>query len=199
MRMLTRDPSALAHLPASFTHADALARGLSDRALRELIDDHTLVRLGRGLYRRADAPPVDEELVEIALRAPAATLCLVTALARHELTDQIPDAVDVAIPRGARPPRAPSSARWHRFDEATFALGRQEIQVDDGVTMGLYDAERCIVDAFRLRHLEGEELAIEALRRWLRRPGSVPSILLVKARAFPRAEPSLRAALRILL
>ena len=41
--------------------------------------------------------------------------------------------------------------------------------VDDGLALGVYSAERSIIDAFRLRHQEGEELAIEALRRWLRR------------------------------
>lgn len=161
--------------------------------------DGTLVHLSRGVYRRADAPLGDEDLVEVALRAPEATLCLVTALARHELTDQIADRIDVALPRSQRPPRVSAPARWHRFDEATFALGRGRVELDPGVWIGLYTAERCILDAFRLRHLEGEELAVEALRRWLRRPGSVPSALLNLARAFPKAEPALLAALRILL
>lgn len=65
--------------------------------------------------------------------------------------------------------------------------------------LGIYGAERCIVDAFRLRHLEGEELAIEALRRWLRRPGSSPARLLDLARSLPRGEPALLRALRVVL
>ena len=186
-------------LPTSFTTAEARSRDLSDRDLRALVADGTLVHLSRGVYRRADAPRGDEDLVEIALRAPEATLCLVTALARHELTDQIADRIDVALPRSQRPPRVSAPARWHRFDEATFASGRGRVELDPGVRIGLYTAERCIIDAFRLRHLEGEELAIEALRRWLRRPGSVPSALLNLACAFPKAEPALLAALRILL
>jgi len=66
-------------------------------------------------------------------------------------------------------------------------------------TIGLYNPQRCIIDAFRLRHLEGPETAVEALRRWLRRRGSQPATLLAMARAFPKAEPALRAALEILL
>ena len=67
------------------------------------------------------------------------------------------------------------------------------------MVIGLYDQERCIIDAFRLRHLEGTETAVEALRRWLRRPRTQPTRLLAMARAFPKAEPALRSTLEILL
>ena len=187
------------NLPMSFTCKEAHQRGLSDRVLHLLVDDGTLLRLGRGIYRRADAELADEDLIAVAKRAPDATLCLLTALARHELVDQIPDLVDVALPRSRRPPRIEAPIRWHRFDEVTFSVGRVEVTLDDGASIGLYTAERSIIDAFRLRHIEGEELAIEALRTWLRRPGSMPGALLMMARAFPKAEPSLREALKILL
>jgi hypothetical protein len=72
------------------------------------------------------------------------------------------------------------------------------MDVDDGVTLGLYSAERSIIDAFRLSHQEGEELAVEALKRWLRRRGAAPAGLPAMARSFPRVEPSLIRALRIL-
>jgi hypothetical protein len=52
----------------------------------------------------ADARSVDQDFLEFAYRAPRGALCLLTALARHNLTDAIPDRIDVAIPRGARIP-----------------------------------------------------------------------------------------------
>lgn len=197
--MVSHPPVARIELPASFTTEDARARGLSDSQLRNLVADGALARLGRGVYRRVDAPPADDDLVEIAHRAPDATLCLVTALSRHDLTDQVPDLIDVALPRGRRPPRLDLPVRWHRFDDKTFPLGRELLAVDSSVSIGLYSPERCIVDAFRLRHLEGDEIAVQALRRWLRRPGAAPAALLGLARAFPKAEPALRRALEILL
>lgn len=197
--MVARSHAALDALPTSFSYAEARSAGLSDRRLRRLVADGTLVRLGRGVYRSATAPPVDEDLVEIARRAPDGTLCLTTALSRHGLTDEIPARIDVALPRSRRPPRVRAPVRWHRFADATYALGRRELEVDEGATIGLYGPERCIVDAFRLRHIEGEESAVEALRRWLRRPGSTPAVLLDLAGQFPKAAPALRDALRILL
>lgn len=157
-------------------------------------------QLGRGLFRRADAAADDDpDLLEIAHRAPAATLCLTTALARHGLSDAIPARIDVALPRGQRRPSTQAPVMWHAFAPDTFDIGRDELALADQERIGLYSAERCIIDAFRLRHLEGPETAVTALRRWLRRPGSQPATLLAMARAFPNAEPALRAALEILL
>jgi hypothetical protein len=185
-------------LPVAFTHADAVRVGLSDRRLRALVEAGALQRIGHGLYRRADAPPADLDRVELALRAPEATLCLGTAAAVHDLTDRIPVDIDVALPRSRRPPRVGAPARWHRFDEQTFALGRIQLQVDGDLSMGLYSPERTIIDLFRLRHHEGEDLALGALRRWVRRVGATPAALLTMARHFPVVEPPLLAALRVL-
>jgi len=185
-------------LPNAFSYGLARKRGLSDRRLRGLLADGVLERLGRGLYRKVEAPPADLDKIEIALRAPEATLCLTSALSLHDLTDAIPSVIDVALPRSRRPPRITARVRWHRFHEDTFFVGRETIEVDDGLFLGVYSAERSVIDAFRLRHREGEEIAIEALRRWLRRPGTTPAELLAMARSFPKVEPALLQALRIL-
>lgn len=185
-------------LPIAFTHQLARERGLSERQLRALVEEGVLERVGHGLYRKADAPPADLDRVEIALRAPDATLCLTTALAHHDLTDIIAAVTDVALPRAQRQPRVSAPVRWHRFHEASFSVGRTTIEIDDGLFLGIYSAERSLIDAFRLRHQEGDELAIEALRRWLKRPGSAPATLLAMASLFPKAEPALLQALRIL-
>ncbi len=186
-------------LPNAFTYAAARDAGLSDRRLRALVEDGTLERLGRGTYRKANAPLADVDLIEIALRAPDATLCLTSALAHHDLTDAIPPVIEIALPRSRRPPSVAAPVKWHRFQEDTFALGREQIAVDEGLVLGIYSAERSIIDAFRLRHQEGEDVAVEALKRWLRRPGAVPAQLLLLARSFPKVEPSLLRALQVLL
>ncbi len=81
-----------------------MAAGLSAERLYRYRDEGYLEQLGRGLYRRANAAPADHNLIEIAHRVPEGNLCLITALARHDLTDVIPDRIDVAIPRGRRIP-----------------------------------------------------------------------------------------------
>jgi predicted transcriptional regulator of viral defense system len=188
----------LASLPNAFCYRLALDRGLSDRCLKAFVEEGVLVRLGHGVYRKTDAPPADFDRIEVALRAPEATLCLTSALSLHDLTDAIPSAVDIALPRSKRPPRVSAPVHWHRFHEETFHIGRETLEVDKGVTLGLYNAERSVIDAFRLGHSEGKDLAVEALKRWLKRRGAAPARLLAMARYFPKAEPSLLQALRIL-
>jgi hypothetical protein len=151
------------------------------------------------MFRRHDAGPADVNLQEIALRAPRATLCLTTALARHGLTDEIPATIDVAVPRHQHRPATTAPVAWHWFDPVTFDVGRAELAVGDGLTIGLYGPERSIIDTFRLRHREGPDLANAALRRWLRKQRSSPSTLLATARHFPKTERAIRETLEILL
>ncbi len=187
-------------LPGAFTLAQARAAGLSKKHVYALLERGQLELVSRGVYRRVDsAPGSGHELVEIALRVPEATLCLETALARHGLSDALTTAPDLALRRGTRPPTASSPVRWHFFQPETFELGRELIELDEGIAIGLYSAERSIVDAFRLRGREGRDVANEALRRWIRRRGSEPGKLVALAEQLPRASTALRQALEVLL
>lgn len=191
---------ALAGLPPVFSYTEARGRGVSDRRLSTLRREGLVEMVGRGLYRRADRPiEADLDLLEIAYRVPDATLCLLTALARHDLTDAIPASIDVALPRGRWRPRTTAPVTWHSFATETFTVGREELDVTKGVRLGIYGPRRSLIDVFLLRYREGSEVAYEALRRWLRRPGSEPGQLLEMARSFPKAEPGLRSALEVLL
>lgn len=183
----------------TFTHGEARRAAVSDKRLYRLRDAGEIVALGGGVYRWADAPPADDDLVEIAERVPAGTLCLETALARHGLMDAIPSAIDVAVPRGSTRPALRAPVRLHQFDRATFALGRGQLDIGARRALGIYSAERSIVDVIRLRHREGSDMAWEALRRWLAQPGGSPAQLIELARQVPRAEPALRHALEVLL
>jgi Transcriptional regulator, AbiEi antitoxin len=185
-------------LPATFTLAEAADHGLSRRRLQSLLAAGAVDRIGRGLYRRTDEEPADYDLIEIAAKARQPTLCLLSALAWHELTDIIPAVHDIAIPRGTWQPVVSAPVHWHKFDPATFEVGRITIQLDDTYPLGLYDAPRSIIDAFRLRRAVGPDVANEALRRWLRRGGK-PAELMRLAKIFPAARPSLLGTLRVLL
>jgi len=183
----------------TFTYGEARRAGLSDRRLYGLRDAGQIIALGGGVYRWADAPPADDDLVEIAERVPRATLCLETALARHGLIDEIPAAIDIAIPRGSTRPALRAPCRLHQFDARTFDLERELLDVGARRPLGLYTAERSIIDAIRMRHREGSDLAWQALRRWLDQPGASPARLIELAQRFPHTDPALRQALAVLL
>lgn len=188
-----------AGLPSVFRYTDARTAGISAERLYCYRDLGLVRQIGRGLYQWHDAPEADQDLLEIAHRVPGGTLCLVTALARHGLTDSIPARTDVAIPRGNRVPTLRAPATIHVFARNTFNLGREQFDIGDSSSVGLYSAERSLVDVIRLRHREGTDVAWEALRRWLRRKGSKPASLLKMAKRFHGAERAVRNALEVVL
>ncbi len=188
-----------AGLPWVFTYTKARAAGISAERLYSYREQGLIHQVGRGLYRWADAPEIDEDLLEIAYRTPNGTLCLVTALARHGLTGNIPGRIDVAIPRGSRVPTLRSPVDIHVFARHTFNLGREELNIGNGGSVGLYSTERSLIDVIRLRHREGSDVAWEALRRWLARRGSRPAALLKMAKHFHGAERAVRNALEVVL
>lgn len=154
-------------------------------------------RIARGVYVPAGAA-ADWDWLEAATRRADATICLVSALAYYELTDMIPAALDIAIPRGARIPVGSPSIAWHSFDRATFDVGRGEISIPGtDLLIGMYSAERSIADAFRLRGDLGYELARDALKEWLGRGGK-PAYLVEVASQLPRARSPVLQALDFL-
>jgi predicted transcriptional regulator of viral defense system len=186
----------LSTLPDTFRFGEALER-INERQFRRLLSEGRITRLARGIYRKTSWTG-DDDLVEIAAKSTRATIALRSALARHDLIDDIPSALDIAVPRGAWTPALTIPINWHHFDRATFDVGREDLNIGDQRSIGIYSAERSIIDAFRLRHLEGEDMGNEALKQWLRKGGQ-PSALLKIAQSFPKARSALHNTLSILL
>lgn len=193
------DTEPLDQLGPIFRWSDARDAGLTNPRLYRMLDRGDIERIGHGLYKKAGWETTDTDLMEIAAAAPRATLCLLSALAHHDLTDQIPSRYDIALPRGTWHPRLPIRIRWHSFGTDTFELGRSTLLLESELTIGIYSPERSIIDAYRLRHIEGDDLGREALKRWLRRGTSQPSDLLRLSQSFPKAEGLLRHDLQVLL
>jgi predicted transcriptional regulator of viral defense system len=178
-----------------------LPEGWTRHRLERLVEAGEYERVAAGVFVRSEAlADTSATWIGIAVKRPEATLCLLSAAAMHDLTDEIPRATNLAIPRGLHPVSVDwPPVRWHRFAVDTFVIGRAEHPLAEGISIGLYSAERTIIDLFRLRHEWGQDMAIEALKRWLRGQGHAPSTLLDLARSFPDALTTLRESLEILL
>lgn len=148
----------------------AIKLGVHPRTLYAMRDAGVIERLSRGLYRLAGLRPLsNQDLVTVSLRVPKGIVCLISALAFHELTTQIPHAVYVALKRGSKAPRLehpPLRTFWFAGD--AFASGFECHEVD-GVPVRVYGPEKTIADCFKYRNKLGLDIAIEALRLWRRR------------------------------
>ncbi|SFI82861.1 type IV toxin-antitoxin system AbiEi family antitoxin domain-containing protein [Planctomicrobium piriforme] len=147
---------------------DALKAGIHPRVLYQLRDSGRIDQLSRGLYRLTDARQLGHpDLVTVALKIPEGVLCLISALAWHELTTEIPHEINIAIPRGAEPPRLgypPVRHFW--FSGQAYSTGIQKQQVD-GISLRVYSREKTIADCFKYRHRMGMETVLEALKAYL--------------------------------
>lgn len=190
-----------ATLPDLLDYRNLAAHGLTRHGLDRLIEAGQFERISPGLFLRSGlADDTTAAWIAIAVKKPDATLCLLTALSLHELTDEIPTRSDIAIPRGTQPAtvhHAPIA--WHRFDAGSFGIGRRELALPGEQSIGLYSAERALIDLFRLRHAWGSDLAFGALKRWLRSRDSSPGALLTMTEHFPKARPAIQHALEVLL
>lgn len=150
---------------------EALAAGIHARTLYALRDSGQLEQLARGLFRLAELPPPgDPDLAVIAAAVPKAVLCLISALAAHELTTQIPHTIQIAIPRTSRYPSLPGMPiKVFRFGEAAFEAGIEVFDFDGG-SMRIYGPEKTLADCFKFRGKLGLDPFIEGLANYRRRP-----------------------------
>jgi predicted transcriptional regulator of viral defense system len=160
------------------------ARDLEDFAiprayLRRLRDRGILEQVDRGLYRLADASVTEmSSLAEVSKRVPRAVVCLLSALQVHGMTTEAPHAVWVLIDRHARMPRlaspklevvrASGAARQHGI----------ETRMVDGVKVQLTGPAKTVADCFRFRRHVGLDVALAALKDYLKkRAGSIDALV----------------------
>jgi len=145
----------------------ALAAGIHSRVLYAMRDSGVIEAIDRGLYRLTDMPPLESpDLFTAASKVSQGVICLISALAFHDLTTQIPRSVSIALPKGAEQPRiAYPPMQFHRFSEPAFSEGIQAHK-RDGVTLRVYSPEKTLADCFKFRKKIGIDICIEALRDW---------------------------------
>jgi predicted transcriptional regulator of viral defense system len=146
---------------------EVLRAGVHPRTLYAMQSSGELERLARGLYRLAGLPPLsDPDLATVAKCVPQGVICLISALAYHELTTQIPHEVHLALPRTARHPTLKfPPLRVFRFSRQAFEAGI-ETHTIDGLPVRIYSPEKTLADCFKFRNKIGLDVAIEALRAY---------------------------------
>jgi predicted transcriptional regulator of viral defense system len=143
--------------------------GIARATLTRLERAGTLRRVGRGLYVSADAELNEHHtLAQIAKRVPYGVICLVSALQFHQLTTQAPSEVWIGIANKARKPAADwPHLRVVRFSRKALDQGVDSHRVN-GVPVKITSAARTVVDCFKYRREVGLDVAIEALRDYMR-------------------------------
>lgn len=145
--------------------SEALKLGITRYTLYSLRDKGIIERVSRGVYRLVELPPVSNpDLVTVSLRFPNAVICLVSALAFHNITTQVPHAVSVAVPRKSRTPCLDfPPIQVHKFSAETYNSGIEEHLIDE-VSVKVYNPEKTLADCFKFRNKIGIDVTLEALK-----------------------------------
>jgi predicted transcriptional regulator of viral defense system len=179
--------------------SEAIHLGMSRKTFYAMRDAGVLEQLSRGLYRLRDLPALgNPDLVTIAKRVPQGVVCLISALAYHELTTQVPHDVHIALEKGAEAPRIeypPVRLFW--FSGVAFTEGVETRKVD-GMPVRIYSPEKTIADCFKFRNKLGMDVALEALKLWRERRSRHAQTLVAHARVC-RVERVMRPYLEALL
>jgi predicted transcriptional regulator of viral defense system len=145
--------------------AQALRAGIHPSTLYDMRNVGSLEMVSRGVYRLTDAEPLgNPDLVTVATRIPNGVICLISALAFHEITTQIPHEIHVALKRGAEKPRLNHPPiKIYRFSGQAFTDGVERHE-RDGVSVSIYNIEKTLADCFKFRNKIGLDTAMEAIR-----------------------------------
>lgn len=166
----------------SFTSKEARALGVTSAVLAHYVKTGKLQRIARGIYRGADyanpSPARWNDLAETVRSIPGGVVCLISALALYDLTEELPRQHWIGIRHGttARSTRQIKIVRFRNLE-----LGKTEIEIE-GISIPIFDRERTIVDVFRLL---SRETAIKALKAAIAKGGK-NRLDLVKLEAYAK-------------
>lgn len=155
---------------------EILMEGVTATTLARAVEDGKVLRVARGLYQLPDSE-IDPNiaLAEVSKRIPKGRICMVSALAFHGLTDQMPRKVWIAI--GAKdwgPKLEFPRIRIVRFRQPYLDYGVEQHAIS-GVTVPVYSAVKALADAFRNPKLVDRSVAIESLRSAIEQRKASPS------------------------
>ncbi|WP_213105771.1 type IV toxin-antitoxin system AbiEi family antitoxin domain-containing protein [Candidatus Protochlamydia amoebophila] len=153
--------------------AEAMRLGIHPRIIYQLRDEGLLEQLAKGVYRLVEVPDFSEpDLVLVSKKIPQAVICLISALAYHEITTQIPHFVYIAIPTKSRqsslnyPP-----IRYFHYSEKVYNAGLETTLIG-GYPVKIYNIEKTLADCLKFRNKIGMDVVIEALKMYWQRKGT---------------------------
>ena len=139
--------------------------------LRRLLHRGELVQPARGVYAVAGhEPTLHHSLAMVSKRIPRGVVCLLSALAYHEIGTQLPSVVWLAIDQRSRPlVTTDLPAKIVRFSAQSLVGGIEEHSVE-GVTTRITNPAKTVADCFKFRNKVGLDIAVEALKdAWRKR------------------------------
>jgi len=165
------------------SYAEIIDAGFHKAILKAVLNSGQIQKIDRGLYRLSDGSTLSSpDLVAVSIKIPKGIVCLLSALAFHEATNEIPHYVDIAISRGAHANKMKyPPVRFYRFASNAWKAGIEEHEIEDH-KIKVYNLAKTIADCFKFRNRIGADVARDALKVAVTEKGIKPKEIIQYAK-----------------
>lgn len=181
------------------TTAELKNMGYSYYKIGKLEEDGIIRRVNRSTYENLSYIGDENDFFSAEAFVPNGVICLMSAARYYELTNFLPDSVDVAIERKKKVVTLPDwpEIKIFYFDPARMELGVTEVCEGDN-TFHIFDIEKTVVDIIYYRNKIGIEETSEVLKNYLKRRDRQIDRLYAYAKRL-RCEKIVRTYLEVLV
>ena len=142
--------------------------GLSYYKINKLVKDGKLIKRNKKIYENTEYKGDMTDFSNVSPFTPNGVFCMMSAARYYNLTNYLPDAVDVAIERSMKIstlPGWPDIRIWY-FPDKRYKKGVSEVS-DEAGDYRMYDVEKTVVDIIYYRNKIGIEEMREILKNYL--------------------------------
>ncbi|MDY3251205.1 MAG: hypothetical protein SOX32_12770 [Candidatus Choladocola sp.] len=191
--------NAIAENKKFITTAELKDMGYSYYKIGKLEEQGILSRVNRSTYENLTYKGDENDFFSAEAFVPNGVICLMSAARYYELTNFLPDAVDVAIERKKKVNTLPEwpEIRIFYFDTSRMNIGVTEVRDGDNC-FHIFDIEKTVVDIIYYRNKIGIEETSEVLRNYLKRRDRQIDRLYAYAKRL-RCEKIVRTYLEVLV
>lgn len=160
-------------------------QGITAATLSRALKDGDIIKISRGLYQLPDAD-IDSHsaLAMVSKRASKGVICLMSALAYYEVTDQLPRKVWIAIGTSDWKPQIDYPKTYIVRFQAHYHQEAIKIYDIAGVKVPIYSLVKTLADAFRNPQLVDRSVAIESLKNSIYDKKASPSDIASAAQKY---------------
>lgn len=182
-----------------YTINDLKEKGYSYYKIGQMEENGILHRINRNTYENLSYTGNENDLINAAAYVPDGVVCLMSAARYYELTDFMPDVINIAIDRKKKVSTLPEwpEIKIHYFSPVRMENGVREI-TEEGNSFRIFDIEKTVVDIIYYRNKMGIEETSAVLRNYLKMQERQIDRLYVYARQL-RCEKIVRTYLEVLL
>jgi predicted transcriptional regulator of viral defense system len=162
---------------------DLRSNKLSTKYIPEMVKNGWLEQIKHGLYRLSDTPiAAFESFIEVMKSLRKAVICCESALAFYNLSTVNPGQIHIAVDRKSNvkltdwPP-----VKVHYFTPGLYHTGVDEVEIR-GQKVRIYSPEKTLCHCVRYRDQIGIDIAVEALKNYLKKKDRNLSLLMKYAK-----------------